>query len=157
MAPPEPEQSGRDANAAAAARPRTFEESLARLDAIVHDLEEGSLGLADALARYEEGVGLLSECQSLLERAERRIELLTGVDPEGNAVVRPFDAAEGESLETKADARSRRRSTSAAADASGAAAPTRRRRKPREDQPSEAEHEPGTGATGNVDEPEGLF
>lgn len=157
MSQPEPQQPGREADAGAAARPKTFEESLARLDAIVHDLEEGSLGLADALARYEEGVGLLGECQSLLERAERRIELLTGVDAEGNAVVRPFDAAEGESLESKADARSRRRSTSAAADASGVASPTRRRRKTREDQPPAAEHEPGAGAAGNVDEPEGLF
>lgn len=135
----------------------SFEDALAQLEAIVHELEDGQIGLTEALARYERGVGLLRECYGLLERAERRIELLTGVDAEGNAVVRPFDAAEGESLESKADARSRRRSTSAAADVSGAASPPRRRRKAREDQPPGAKHEPGPGSAGNVDEPEGLF
>ena len=75
-------------NTADAASP-SFEEALAELDAIVHDLEEGQTGLAEALARYEQGVGLLKRCYGLLERAERRIELLTGIDAQGN----PSDGA----------------------------------------------------------------
>ena len=49
---------------------------------IVGELESGKLGLSDALARYEQGVKHLKACQQLLERAERKIELLSGVDAE---------------------------------------------------------------------------
>ena len=69
----------------------SFEQSLQRLEEIVHLLEEGDLGLNEALERYEEGVKLLRQSYELLERAERKIELLSGVDAEGNPVVEPFD------------------------------------------------------------------
>src|SRR5262249_47051645 len=73
-------------------------------------LESGKLGLAEALARFEQGVKHLKSCHQLLERAERRIELLTGVDADGNPVTQPFDAEEHATLEEKAAARGRRRS-----------------------------------------------
>ena len=69
----------------------TFEETLCRLDEIVHVLEEGEIGLDEALARYEEGVKLLRQSYELLQRAERKIELLSGVDAEGNPVTRPLE------------------------------------------------------------------
>ncbi len=69
----------------------SFEEALRRLEEIVHLLEEGEIGLDEALRRYEEGVKLLRQAYDLLGRAERRIELLTGVDAEGNPVAQPFD------------------------------------------------------------------
>jgi exodeoxyribonuclease VII small subunit len=69
----------------------SFEQSLQRLEEIVHLLEEGDLGLSDAMQRYEEGVKLLRQSYELLERAERKIELLSGVDAEGNPVTQPFD------------------------------------------------------------------
>ncbi|MGA2616015.1 MAG: exodeoxyribonuclease VII small subunit [Thermoguttaceae bacterium] len=75
------------------AEPPSFEQSLARLDEIVHLLEEGEVGLDDALARYEEGVGLLRQAFEALRRAERRIEILSGVDAEGNPVTQPLDDA----------------------------------------------------------------
>lgn len=79
------------------AKPKTaaapFEESLGELESIVADLEGGELGLADALARYEEGVKRLKQCHGQLEAAERRIELLSGVDADGNPVTTPFDDA----------------------------------------------------------------
>jgi len=68
-----------------------FEESLAELEAIVADLEGGDLGLSDALARYEDGVRRLKQCHAQLQAAERRIELLSGVDADGNPVTTPFD------------------------------------------------------------------
>jgi exodeoxyribonuclease VII small subunit len=76
----------------AAAEP-TFEEALQRLEQIVHELEEGQIGLDEALARYEEGVHVLRRCHDLLEGAQRRIELLSGVDAEGNPVTQPLDHA----------------------------------------------------------------
>jgi exodeoxyribonuclease VII small subunit len=70
----------------------TFEDALLRLDEIVHELEDGDLGLEASLARYEEGVKHLKACYQALEQAERRVELLTGVDADGNPIVQPFDA-----------------------------------------------------------------
>jgi exodeoxyribonuclease VII small subunit len=70
----------------------TFEDALLRLDEIVHQLEDGELGLEASLARYEEGVKHLKACYQALEQAERRVELLTGVDADGNPVVQAFDA-----------------------------------------------------------------
>jgi len=92
-----------------AARP-SFEQALAELETIMHELEEGKLGLAEGLARYERGVTLLKQCYELLEHAERRIELLCGVDADGNPVTQPFDAGDEQSLDEKAQSRSRRRS-----------------------------------------------
>ena len=89
----------------------TFEESLVKLEKIVAELESGKLGLSDALARYEEGVKHLKGCQQLLELAERKIELLSGVDAEGNAITTPFDEGDVESLEGKAASRGTRRTS----------------------------------------------
>jgi exodeoxyribonuclease VII small subunit len=89
----------------------SFEESLEELEKIVAELESGKLGLSEALARYEQGVKHLKGCQELLERAERKIELLSGVDADGNAITQPFEVAESESLEDKAAARGARRTT----------------------------------------------
>lgn len=88
----------------------SFEEALGRLEQIVHLLEEGEIGLAEALARYEEGVRLLRQSYDLLEHAERRIELLSGVDADGQPIVQPLDDAADASLGEKAKRRSRRRS-----------------------------------------------
>jgi exodeoxyribonuclease VII small subunit len=88
-----------------------FEDSLAELESVVEQLENGSLSLADALARYEQGVKHLSACQRMLERAERRIELLCGVDANGNPITRPFDDEEAASLEEKARSRGQRRTS----------------------------------------------
>lgn len=93
----------------------SFEESLEELEKIVAELESGKLGLSDALARYEQGVKHLKACQQLLEHAERKVELLSGVDADGNPITQPFDEAEIETLEAKAAARGQRRTTVAKA------------------------------------------
>ena len=90
-------------------KPASFEESLARLEQIVRALEDGNLGLAESLAQYEQGVKLLSQCYAFLEQAERKIELLTGVDDQGRPLTQPFADPGGMTLEEKAEARSRRR------------------------------------------------
>ena len=67
----------------------TFEQSLAQLEQIVRDLEDAQLGLDEALAKYEVGVGLIKSCQAQLRQAEQRILLLTGVE-EGQPVLQAF-------------------------------------------------------------------
>jgi exodeoxyribonuclease VII small subunit len=69
----------------------TFEQSLQRLEEIVHTLEEGDTGLNETLKHYEEGVKLLRQSYELLQRAERRIEILSGIDAEGNPITKSFD------------------------------------------------------------------
>ncbi|MEX0711022.1 MAG: exodeoxyribonuclease VII small subunit [Pirellulales bacterium] len=94
--------------------PPSFEEALARLEAIVELLEEGEIGLADALARYEEGVALLKQCYGLLEHAERRIELLSGVDAQGNPITAPFDDSASLDADPNGPSATRRRAGTAA-------------------------------------------
>ena len=98
----------------------SFEESLVELEKIVAELEGGKLGLSDALARYEEGVKHLKGCQQLLESAERKIALLSGVDAEGNPITTPFADDEDDSLEGKAAARGVRRTSAGKSAASKA-------------------------------------
>jgi exodeoxyribonuclease VII small subunit len=85
----------------------SFEDSLTELESIVHDLEEGQLGLADALTRYEQGVKHLKHCYQLLQEAERKIELLTGVTEDGTPITQPLD----ESSETLPESAGRKRRT----------------------------------------------
>jgi exodeoxyribonuclease VII small subunit len=101
----------------------SFEVSLGELESIVGELESGKLGLSDALARYEEGVKHLKSCHQLLERVERKIEILSGMDAEGNPITQPFDEQEHASLEEKAAARGRRRTSEPTA-ATGKRKPT---------------------------------
>lgn len=87
----------------------SFEQALLQLEAIVEHLEDGETGLAASLEHYEQGVRLLKQCYSLLERAERRIELLCGVDAQGNPVTEAFDDEASLSLDEKRQSRSARR------------------------------------------------
>ena len=100
---------GADEGESEGVRDVSFEASLQRLETIVRQLEEGALGLTDSLARYEEGLRCLQQCHVLLQQAERKVELMTGVAADGTPIAQEFD--EGElSLEEKAAARSKRRS-----------------------------------------------
>ena len=75
-----------------AAETLTFEQALERLETVVRELESTETGLDQSLARYEEGVQLLKRCRSILDEAERKIRLLTGVDADGNPITQEFDA-----------------------------------------------------------------
>ena len=74
------------------AQPQSFEAALAELTAIVGDLEDGSVGLEESLARFEQGMSLLRHCHQVLSAAEQRIEQLTGFDADGNELTAPFEA-----------------------------------------------------------------
>jgi exodeoxyribonuclease VII small subunit len=69
---------------------RSFEQALIELERMVRDLEDGRLGLDDALARYEQGVGLIKHCYHRLRQAEQRILLLTGVGDDNQPALQPF-------------------------------------------------------------------
>ena len=57
-------------------KPKDFEDALQKLESIVKELEEGDLSLENSLARYEQGIRLSRFCNTKLEEAQKRIELL---------------------------------------------------------------------------------
>ena len=76
-------------------KPDPFEKNLARLDAIVQELEDTDLPLDKALVLYEEGMKLSEFCNQQLEEAEGRVEILTK-KAGGKLVAEPFAADETE-------------------------------------------------------------
>jgi len=67
-----------------------FEEALARLEAIVAELERGELPLEDSMRIFEEGIKLSKVCLKMLEEAERKVEILVK-DKDGQKRARTFD------------------------------------------------------------------
>jgi exodeoxyribonuclease VII small subunit len=62
-----------------------FESALTRLESIVKNIEAGNLPLEESLSAFQEGVGLIQQCQTLLSQAEQKVEMLvkagsTGVE-----------------------------------------------------------------------------
>ena len=55
---------------------KTFEASLAELEKIVEQLENGDIPLEESLKLFETGVKLTRQCRERLTEAERRIEVL---------------------------------------------------------------------------------
>jgi exodeoxyribonuclease VII small subunit len=89
----------------------SFEASIEELELIVRGLEQGGGALDEALSDYAKAIGLLKTCHARLEQAERKIEILSGVDAQGNPITEPLDDTEI-SLEDKQGTRSDRRSAS---------------------------------------------
>jgi exodeoxyribonuclease VII small subunit len=68
-----------------------FEQALEQLQDVLRRLEDGKIGLEESLACYEQGVNLLRRCHSLLECAEKRIQVLMGVNAQGQLIVKPLE------------------------------------------------------------------
>ena len=72
----------------------TFEQALSKLEKIVEQIESGQIGLEESIARYEEGIRLIKQCRSILDAAEKKIQLLSkaegaGVAPAGELAQPP--------------------------------------------------------------------
>lgn len=55
---------------------KTFEESLNQLEKIAQDIEKGGLSLEEAISQFEKGIKLSKECSEILDKAEKRINIL---------------------------------------------------------------------------------
>jgi exodeoxyribonuclease VII small subunit len=66
-----------------------FEQAMARLEAIVGQLENGDLSLDESLKIFEEGIRLSKNCLKVLEEAERKVEVLVQ-DTNGKKQLRAF-------------------------------------------------------------------
>ena len=71
--------------------PPNFEVALKRLEEIVKKLEGGDLPLDTALELFEEGIQLSRFCNTTLEAAERRVEILLK-NESGQMKAVPFEA-----------------------------------------------------------------
>ena len=77
----------------------TFEEAMAKLEALAEAMESGKLPLDNLISSYEEGSRLVKFCRSKLAKLENRIEILSkddGSSGEWNA----FDPASAEGADT---------------------------------------------------------
>jgi exodeoxyribonuclease VII small subunit len=71
------------------ATPEQFEQSMQKLEALVKQLEAGTLPLEEALTAFQEGVGLVKQCQTLLARAEQKVDVLIKANADG-VETKPF-------------------------------------------------------------------
>jgi exodeoxyribonuclease VII small subunit len=53
-----------------------FEEALTKLEKIVEEMESGEVSLEKSIAKYEEGMKLVSFCTQKLNEAEKKIEII---------------------------------------------------------------------------------
>jgi len=72
-------------------RPPDFEKSLTELEELVEKLEGGDLPLDEALKTFERGISLTRDCQSALEAAQARVDVLLKRE-DGSSELAPFDA-----------------------------------------------------------------
>jgi len=72
---------------------KKFETAMARLEEIVQKLEQGDLPLEQSLKLFEEGIRLSRICNTRLEEAERKVEILLK-DKAGNVIAKTFEEEE---------------------------------------------------------------
>ncbi|MGL4475410.1 MAG: exodeoxyribonuclease VII small subunit [Shewanella sp.] len=70
----------------------SFEQSLAELEQIVANLEQGEISLDDALKQFERGIALVRQSQNKLDQAQQKVSILMAND--GNAPLSSFDGDE---------------------------------------------------------------
>lgn len=76
------------------ANPQQFEQMIAELESIVHQLEQGDLSLDDALAQFERGIVLTRASQQQLQAAEQKVQIL--LQPNAQEQLVPFTSPAGE-------------------------------------------------------------
>src|SRR5581483_5691672 len=69
-----------------------FEDYLRQVEETVKSLEGGKLGLEESIEKYETGVKALRQCYSILEQAERKIQLLVK-EKDGSLTAKDFEPA----------------------------------------------------------------
>ena len=68
-----------------------FEQSLQKLESLVKSLESGTLALDQALGAFQEGVGLVKQCQLLLSQADQKVDILIKASGE-TTETKPFQS-----------------------------------------------------------------
>lgn len=66
-----------------------FEKALSDLETLVEELEQGDLSLEASLKSFEKGIGLTTECQQALQKAELKVQEL--VEKNGKILEKDFN------------------------------------------------------------------
>jgi len=61
----------------------TYEAAIAELETIVTELETGEKPLEGSIQLFERGQALIKHCTEMLEKAELKVQTLTGEAPDG--------------------------------------------------------------------------
>ena len=65
-----------------------FEDSLAELEQLVEQMEQGDISLEESLKSFERGVKLTRTCQKALQEAEQKVQIL--LEKNGQQTLEPF-------------------------------------------------------------------
>lgn len=66
----------------------SFEVSLAELEQLVNQLEQGDISLEESLQAFERGINLTRSCQAALQEAEQKVNIL--LEKNGTQTLEPF-------------------------------------------------------------------
>ncbi len=66
-----------------------FEKTLAELEKLVVNLEQGDLSLDQSLSDFKHGIELIRQCQKVLDNAQQTVEQLMDTDDEES--LKPFE------------------------------------------------------------------
>ena len=77
-----------------------FEDYLKQVEEAVKSLEGGKLQLEESIEKYETGIKALRQCYSILDQAEKKIQLLVK-EKDGSLSAREFEPAGEEKLAKK--------------------------------------------------------
>jgi exodeoxyribonuclease VII small subunit len=69
---------------------KRFEQHLQEVELAVKSLEGGKLGLEESIDKYEQGIKALRECYGILEKAEKKIQMLVR-EKDGTLAARDFE------------------------------------------------------------------
>jgi len=67
-----------------------FEEAMKKLETIVTELEKGELNLDESVKKFEEGMKIEKQCNTILDDAEKKITIL--LEKDGELKEENFDA-----------------------------------------------------------------
>jgi len=70
----------------------SFESTLSTLETIVEQLEQGDLELDQALAQFEQGIGLARLGQQKLQQAQQKVDILMANGSDGQ--LQPYEQQE---------------------------------------------------------------
>ena len=74
-----------------------FEKSLSELQNVVQTLERGDSSLDESMKLLEKGMGLVADCNGVLNKAEQKVvTLLSGKDEKGTKSSKKKEEAEGD-------------------------------------------------------------
>lgn len=73
-----------------------FEKALTELEQIVERMEQGELPLEESLKQFERGIALTRSCQTALQQAEQKVEILLRKSGSDTVETMPFTTDDDE-------------------------------------------------------------